>query len=76
MEFAMQVTETTNEGLKRAYKVVVPAADIESKLTARLGEIAKSARMPGFRPGKVPVGLLKKTHGDAVMGEVLQTPST
>ena len=55
MEFAMQVTETTNEGLKRAYKVVVPAADIEKKLRARLGEIAKSARMPGFRPGKVPV---------------------
>ena len=48
MEFAMQVTETTNEGLKRAYKVVVPAADIEKKLTVRLGEIAKSARMPGF----------------------------
>ena len=68
----MQVTETTNEGLKRAYKVVVPAADIEKKLTARLGEIAKSARMPGFRPGKVPVGLLKKTHGNAVMGEVLE----
>ena len=72
MEFAMQVTETTNEGLKRAYKVVVPAADIEEKLTARLDEIAKSARMPGFRPGKVPAGLLKKTHGNAVMGEVLE----
>lgn len=68
----MQVTETTNEGLKRAYKVVVPAADIEEKLTARLDEIAKSARMPGFRPGKVPAGLLKKTHGNAVMGEVLE----
>ena len=72
MKFAMQVTETTNEGLKRAYKVVVPAADIEEKLTARLDEIAKSARMPGFRPGKVPAGLLKKTHGNAVMGEVLE----
>ena len=72
MEFAMQVTETTKQGLKRAYRVVVPASDIEEKLTVRLGEIAKSARMPGFRPGKVPVGLLKKTHGNAVMGEVLE----
>ncbi len=68
----MQVTEINNEGLKRAYKVVVPAADIEEKLTARLGEIAKSARLPGFRPGKVPVSLLKKTYGNAVMGEVLE----
>ena len=68
----MQVTETTKQGLKRAYRVVVPASDIEEKLTVRLGEIAKSARMPGFRPGKVPVGLLKKTHGNAVMGEVLE----
>ncbi len=68
----MQVTETVNDGLKRGYKVVVPAAEIESKITVRLGEIAKTARMPGFRPGKVPVGLLKKTHGSAVMGEVLE----
>ena len=68
----MQVTETINDGLKREYKVVVPAADIEEKLTARLGEIAKTARMPGFRPGKIPVSLLKKTYGDAVMGEVIE----
>ena len=68
----MQVTETKNEGLIREYKVVVPAADIEARLTDRLGEIARTARMPGFRPGKVPVNLLRKTHGNAVMGEVLE----
>jgi trigger factor len=68
----MQVTETNNEGLKRAYKVVVSAADIEEKINARLSEIAQTANMPGFRPGKVPVALLKKTHGKAIMGEVLE----
>lgn len=68
----MQVAETKNEGLKRAYKVTVPAAVIEARLTDRLGEIARTARMPGFRPGKVPITLLRKTHGNAVMGEVLE----
>jgi trigger factor len=68
----MQVTETNNEGLKRAYTVTVPAADIEEKINARLSQIAQTANMPGFRPGKVPVALLKKTHGQAIMGEVLE----
>ncbi len=67
-----QVTETNNEGLKRAYKIIVPAADIEEKVNARLAQIAQTANMPGFRPGKVPVALLKKTHGQAIMGEVLE----
>ncbi|MBT3989766.1 MAG: trigger factor [Rhodospirillaceae bacterium] len=68
----MQVTETNNEGLKRAYKIVVPAADIEEKINARLTQIAQTANMPGFRPGKVPVSLLKKQHGQAIMGEILE----
>ena len=68
----MQVTETTNEGLKRAYKIVVPASDIEEKLISRLTEIAKTIRMPGFRPGKVPVNMIRKLHGGAVMGEILE----
>ena len=68
----MEITETKNEGLKRAYKIIVPAADIELRMASRLGEIARTARMPGFRPGKVPVHLLRKTHGNAVMGEVLE----
>ena len=72
----MQVTETVNEGLKRAYTIVIPADDIEQKLSARLTEIAKTAQMPGFRPGKVPVSLLRKTYGDRVMGEVLEQTVT
>ena len=68
----MQVTETNNEGLKRTFNVIVPAADIQEKIDARLTQIAQTANMPGFRPGKVPVSLLKKTHGQAIMGEVLE----
>lgn len=68
----MQVTETNAEGLKRDFTVVVPAADIEEKITARLTQVSKTIRMPGFRPGKVPVSLLRKQYGPSVMGEVLE----
>ncbi|MBM3488830.1 MAG: trigger factor [Alphaproteobacteria bacterium] len=68
----MQVQETLNEGLKREYQVTIAAADIEGRVAGRLGELAQTARLPGFRPGKAPVSLLRKMHGRAVLGEVLQ----
>ncbi len=68
----MQVTETSAEGLKRAYTIVVDAKDIEGRIDARIGEIARTANLPGFRPGKVPLSLLKQRYGDSVMGEVLE----
>lgn len=68
----MQVSETLSEGLKREYKVVVEAADMEAKVTSRLTDLAKQAKMPGFRPGKVPVKLLRRTYGKQLLGEVLE----
>ncbi|MDA1100735.1 MAG: trigger factor [Proteobacteria bacterium] len=68
----MQVSETLSEGLRREYKVVVEAADMEAKVTDRLTDIAKEARMPGFRPGKVPVKILRRTYGRQILGEVLE----
>jgi trigger factor len=68
----MQITETTTEGLKREFKVVIPAADIEQRVTSRLNEIGRTVRLPGFRPGKVPMTVLRKRYGSAVMGEVLE----
>ncbi len=68
----MQVSETLSEGLKREYKVVVAAADMEAKVTDRLTEISKEAQMPGFRPGKVPVKILRRTYGRQLLGEVLE----
>ena len=68
----MQVTETLSDGLKRAYAVVLPAADIESKRAARLTELGRTLRLPGFRPGKVPPKLVRQRFGTAVMSEVLE----
>jgi len=68
----MQVTETLSDGLKRAYSVVVPAADIASRRTARLTEVGKTLRLPGFRPGKVPLPVVRQRYGTAVIAEVLE----
>jgi len=68
----MQVSETSAEGLKREYTVTVPAADIDTAMNGRLEELAQTVNLPGFRPGKVPMTLLRKRYGDAVRGEVLE----
>ena len=68
----MQVTETKTEGLKREFNVLVPAGDIENMISDRLKELGRTARVPGFRPGKVPTALLRKQHGAALMGEILE----
>ena len=68
----MQVTETLSDGLKRAYTVVVPAADIETKRAARLANLAKTLTLPGFRPGKIPQTVVRQRFGTAVNAEVLE----
>ena len=67
----MQTVETLNEGLKRAYSVTIPANDVAQRVEAELKSIAPQIRMPGFRPGKVPVNLVKKMHGPAIEQDVL-----
>jgi trigger factor len=67
----MQVTETLNEGLKREIKVVVPAKDLEAKLSERLQGASAKARINGFRPGKVPMSHLRKMYGKSFMAEVV-----
>ena len=68
----MEVTETITEGLKREFKVVIAAAEIDSKVDERLKEIAPTLQLPGFRPGKVPAALVKKRFGQSLLGEVLE----
>ena len=68
----MQVTETLAEGLKRQFKIVLPATDIDSKVEGRLRQLSSTVRIPGFRPGKVPLSMMKKRYGQSVMGEVLE----
>jgi trigger factor len=69
----MQVTETIADGLKREYTITVPADDLEQEITRRLGEIGRQVRLPGFRPGKVPMQILRTRFGPSVRGEVLQS---
>ena len=68
----MIVTETSADGLKREFKVVVQKEDIEIRILGRLEEMRKTVNMRGFRPGKVPVSLLRKRFGGSVRGEILQ----
>ena len=68
----MEVTETITEGLKREFKVVIAAAEIDSKVDERFKEIAPTLQLPGFRPGKVPAALVKKRFGQSLLGEVLE----
>lgn len=67
----MQVTETNRDGLACELKVVVPAADIDASIGKRLKELSTQVRIPGFRPGKIPVDLLRQRYGTSVIGEVL-----
>jgi len=68
----MQIVETTNEGLKRAYTVTIPATEISAKIEGEVARLAPQIRMPGFRPGKVPANLIKKMHGPALHQDALQ----
>lgn len=68
----MQIKETAKKGLKREYAVVVPASDIEAQTEAKLKEVGKTAKIAGFRPGHIPVNLLKQRYGKSIMGEVLE----
>lgn len=69
----MQIVETTNEGLKRAYTVTIPAKDISARVEGEIKKIAPQVRMPGFRPGKVPANLVRKLHGESIHREALNT---
>ena len=68
----MQTVETLNEGLKRAYRITIPAKDIDALVDKELKSIAPQVRMPGFRPGKVPANLIRKMHGEALQAQALQ----
>ncbi len=68
----IQVKQTKSENLSREYAVTVAAAAVNDQIKRRLSAIQKTFKMPGFRPGKVPFDLVKKSHGKSVMGEALE----
>ena len=69
----MKSVETENQGLKRAFTLTIPAADIDALVSGEVTRMAPSIRMPGFRPGKVPANLIRKMHGPALQQEALNT---
>ena len=68
----MQVTETASAGLKREFRVVVPATDLEAKVNERMDDLKGRVQLRGFRPGKVPVAHLKRLYGKSAMAEVIE----
>ena len=68
----MQVTETSAAGLKREFRVVVPATDLEARVNERLDDLKGRVQLRGFRPGKVPVAHLRRLYGKAAMAEVIE----
>jgi len=68
----MKVTVDSKKGLKTNLKVFVDKKTIDERIALRLSELSKTINMKGFRPGKVPVDVVKRQFGKAVYGEVLE----
>ncbi len=68
----MQVEELKSDGLSREFSVTIPVADIDKRIDARLGELQGDVRLPGFRPGKAPLKILRQRFSKSVLGEVLE----
>lgn len=68
----MQVKEVKSEGLSYELEITVEATDIDKRVDARLLQYGENLKLPGFRPGKVPMDILKQRYGRAVLGEVLE----
>ena len=68
----MKVTVDSKKGLKTNLKVFIDKKTIEEKMDSRLSELSKTINLKGFRPGKVPIDILKKQFGKAIYGEVLE----
>ena len=67
----MQIKETTNDGLKRAYAITIPAKEIDARVDSEIKKIAPQVKMPGFRPGKVPANLVRKMHGEQLHAQAV-----
>ncbi len=68
----MQVTETLTDGLRREFRVVIPASELDTKVSERLDELKGRIRVNGFRPGKVPAAHLRKLYGRSAMAEAIE----
>lgn len=68
----MQVIELENKGLKRSFRIVVDAERIASETESELKRAGEQVKMPGFRPGFVPLKVLKQRYGKSIEADVLK----
>jgi trigger factor len=68
----MQVSLEVLEGLQRRLTVQLPSKDVDSEVARRLQDLGRRVRLSGFRPGKVPLKVVKRRFGDSVRDEVAQ----
>jgi len=68
----MQVSVESNTGLERKMTVAVPADVIDNEVNKKLQNLARTQKMAGFRPGKIPMSVIKQRYGAPVRQEVLQ----
>jgi trigger factor len=68
---SMQISLTATSGLERRMEVAVPAGDVQREIDERLKRLSRTARLKGFRPGKVPFTVVRQQFGDQVRAEVV-----
>ncbi|MCE2927016.1 MAG: trigger factor [Rickettsiales bacterium] len=69
----MQITELESQGLKKKFKLVVDASVINQQTEAELKAAGEQVKIPGFRPGYIPMKVLQQRYGKAVQGDVLKS---
>ena len=67
----MQIEELSKNGLKHEFKVTVEAQELNERLDKILVEFRSTAKIKGFRPGKAPLSLLRRMHGERARGQVI-----
>ena len=68
----MQITETSADGLKREFKIVITAQEIDAKVQVKLDELSRTIKIPGFRPGKVPAKVVAQRYRASVVQDVVE----
>ena len=67
----MNIKELNNKGLDREWLVTIPKEIITNKLDEKYVQISRTAKLPGFRPGKVPIKMIKQKYSQSVIPEVM-----
>ncbi len=67
----MIVNETLSSGLKRQFKIKIPRSVIEEKTEKKLSELSNTVKISGFRPGKIPAGVVKQRFSASVANEIV-----